>query len=117
MFNVIINSEQYDEFMAQKEKIKELEARIRETDELQARHMGQIRSKDVPIDFLKSKVDWLDSRLALKETKDITEVKPGLMYLMTAKDASKLCDSLNSIEERLNVLENYIFGGKNNGVK
>lgn len=27
MFNVIINSEQYDEFMAQKEKIKELEAR------------------------------------------------------------------------------------------
>lgn len=27
MFNVIINGEQYDEFMAQKEKIKELEAR------------------------------------------------------------------------------------------
>lgn len=28
MFNVIINSEQYDEFMTQKEKIKELETKL-----------------------------------------------------------------------------------------
>jgi translation elongation factor P/translation initiation factor 5A len=37
MFNVVINNEQYDEYLTQKEKIKELEARIKETDVLKAR--------------------------------------------------------------------------------
>jgi predicted RNase H-like nuclease (RuvC/YqgF family) len=59
----------------------------------------KIRSKDFQIDFLKSKVDWLSSRVALKETKE-SEVK--------------LCDGLNLIEKRLNALENYIFGGNKN---
>jgi hypothetical protein len=36
MFNVVINNEQYDEYLTQKETIKELEARIKETDVLKA---------------------------------------------------------------------------------
>jgi ribosome-associated toxin RatA of RatAB toxin-antitoxin module len=36
MFNVVVNNEQYDEYLTQKEKIKELEARIKETDVLKA---------------------------------------------------------------------------------
>jgi chromosome segregation ATPase len=73
----------------------------------------KIRSKDFKIDFLQSKVDWLSSMVALKETKE-SEVKNNTMYLMPAANAVKLCDGLNLIEERLNVLENYIFGGNKN---
>lgn len=85
MFNVIINSEQYDEFMAQKEKIKALEARIKDVDEMQS----QIKELENWNDFLlKDLQKQRDKNEAQKEKFDL--------FYADYLDAIKKCDALEN---------------------
>ena len=138
MFNVIINSEQYDEFMAQKEKIKELEARnefLKEQyDQLNEKFQTinefneQLINKDKLLKKYKKTITDNENNLSLKNDR-IQALEMTVKDVKAQRDAAlnanchsgnypcgpkpgRLSDQINLIEKRLNVLENYIFGGK-----